>query len=453
MKKGDIISVEAEELIYPREGLAHYQGKKIRIDQALPGQRLQVRVIRNGDKRALAKTLSVEERAPYEKAPLCSFTHFCGGCSFPTVPYETQVRWKGREVLEQLSKNQVQVEEFEGIQGCQRLTGYRNKMEYTFGDEEKGGRPALGMHRKGRYMDIVTVSDCVIAPADFNRIVEGTLAFFTQRGIPFYRKKERTGFQRNLIIRRGERTGELLVNLVSTSQASLDKKAFVDCLLALELDEEICGITHTINDSVSDFVYCDSLEVLWGRGYYREEILGLTFQVSPFSFFQTNTLAAERLYQEALGMIDELEGKRVFDLYCGTGTISQIMALKAKEVVGVEIVEEAVGSARENAALNGLDNCRFVAADVFDALDELKEPPDLMVLDPPRAGILPKTLSKILAYRSPQILYISCNPLTMAQNLAVMQQEGYQVMRLKAYDNFPWTKHIECCCLLQREEA
>jgi 23S rRNA (uracil-5-)-methyltransferase RumA len=195
-------------------------------------------------------------------------------------------------------------------------------------------------------------------------------------------------------------------------------------------------------------VYCDRIRTLWGQDYYYEEILGLKFKVTPFSFFQTNTEAAERLYSYAVGLIPELEGKTVFDLYSGTGTISQIMALRAKKVVGIELVEEAVEAARLNAELNGLTNCEFISGDVFRALDRVEEKPDVIVVDPPRAGILPKALRKILDYRVDTIVYVSCNPRTLAQNLAVMQQEGYRAVSVKTFDNFPFTKHVETVCLL-----
>ena len=450
LKKGDVIEVFVEEQRFPKEGVARYEGKRMKIDQALLGQTLQVRVQKCNDRRMLVRNIAVVKPADYEIEPACSFSDFCGGCTFPTVPYEMQVKMKEKEVLDQLEKNGVFVEEFLGMEGCSRIFGYRNKMEYTFGDQEKGGEPALGMHRKGRFMDIVTVEDCVIAPPDFNKIVERALDLFRSRGIPHYHKNNKTGFQRNLIVRWGEKRGELLVNLVTTSERELDRDAFVKALLDLETEHEIVGITWTINDGIAYFVYCDELHVLWGRGYYMEELLGLQFKVSPFSFFQTNTEAAERLYAGAMEFIDALEGKTVFDLYCGTGTITQIMARKAKLVVGIEIVAEAVEAARENAALNGLDNCKFLAGDVFEMLDQVEEKPDLIVLDPPRAGILPKALRKILDYQVGQIVYISCNPLTMAQNLAVMQEEGYRVKKIKAYDNFPWTKHVECVVLMSR---
>ena len=450
MKKGEIIEVVIESQRFPKEGTAHYDGRRMKVDDALEGQTVNAKILKCSEKKIKVKNVGVVRRADYEITPKCSFSEFCGGCTFPTVPYDMQVKMKDDYVLSLLEDNGIDRNAYIGIEGCERVTEYRNKMEYTFGDCEKGGRPELGMHRKGRYMDIITVSDCVIADSDFNVITQAVLDFFSEEGIPHYNKKEKNGFQRNLIIRKGEKNSELLINIVTTTQYSLNEEKFVNMILGLELKNRVAGITHTFNDNIADFVYCESIKTLWGQDYYIEEILGLKFRVTPFSFFQTNTEAAERLYAYAVGLIEDIKGKTVFDLYCGTGTISQIMAPAAKKVVGIEIVEEAVEAARVNAEINGLDNCEFIAGDVFEALDSVAEKPDVIVLDPPRAGILPKALRKILDYKVDTMVYISCNPLTMAGNLAVMQQEGYEVKSIKAFDNFPGTKHTECVCLLSK---
>ena len=450
MKKGDVLRIKIEGQRYPNEGIARFDNRKVKVDGALEGQTVDVRVLKSGEKRIKVKNIGIVERAPYEIEPNCSFSDVCGGCTFPTLPYERQVEMKRQEVLDQLAKNEVEYGEFLGIEPCPKITEYRNKMEFTFGDYEIGGKPQLGMHKKGRFMDVITVSDCVIADRDFQQIVKATLEFFEDAGIPHYHKKDHSGYQRNLIVRKSEKHRQLLVNLVTATGYEMDEDAYVEKLRSLSLNNEIVGITHTFNDRVADSVYCDSIKTLWGQDYYYEEILGLKFKVTPFSFFQTNTEAAERLYDYAVGLIPELEGKTVFDLYSGTGTISQIMALRAKKVVGIELVEEAVEAARVNADLNGLSNCEFIAGDVFKALDEVSEKPDVIVVDPPRAGILPKALRKILDYRVDTIVYVSCNPLTLAQNLAVMEQEGYRVESVKAFDNFPFTKHIETVVLMSR---
>ncbi|MDF2653768.1 MAG: rlmD [Bacillota bacterium] len=384
---------------------------------------------------------------------ICKHNENCGGCIYQGMPYQDQIILKGKEVMRLLEEKKVAYEKNMGIEGSPKRTEYRNKMEYTFGNEEKNGEMTLGMHKKGRFMSIITVDECQLVDPDFNKILRATLDHCKQKGYPFYHKKSHQGLLRNLIIRKGENTKELLVNIVTTTQQEFDDAAFAETIRSLALENTLVGILHTYNDNVADFVYCDRMETLWGRDYYMEELLGLKFKVSAFSFFQTNILAIEKLYTEALALIREPEGKTVFDLYCGTGTITQTLALRAGKAIGVEIVEEAVEAARENAKLNGLENCEFIAGDVLKVLDDLAEKPDVIVLDPPRVGVHPKALEKIVNYGVNQIVYISCNPKTLVENLSFMQYYGYQVKTVKAFDNFPNTKHIECVCLLQKQST
>ncbi len=380
----------------------------------------------------------------------CPAAGLCGGCSYQGVSYEDQLKNKEGEVRGFLRAAGIDPGLLIGIEPCPVRFGYRNKMEYSFGDEYKGGELQLGMHKKGSFMSVIDASSCMIVPEDFNVLVRRTLQFCLEKSYTHYNKKFHTGLMRNLILRRGVRTGQLLVNIVTCSCGEFDEQGFADMINASPLESEVCGILHTVNDMPSDAVNISGLRVLQGNDFYMEEVLGLRFKVGAFSFFQTNVEAAERLYKDALGLIPGIEGKTVYDLYCGTGTISQAMALKARRVYGVEIVEEAVNAARINAALNCLDNCVFVADDVQNALDRLEEKPDVIVVDPPRSGITPKALAKILAYGVPQILYISCNPKTLAENLRAAALNGYRPVSLRAYDNFPFTRHTECICLLEK---
>lgn len=381
---------------------------------------------------------------------ICPHSEFCGGCIHQGVPYEKQLAAKEAEVLKLLEAKGVKPEKIDTIEGCPSQYEYRNKMEYTFGDFVKDGEMTLGMHRKKSFMSIVTVDQCQLVDPDFNMILDSVLRFAIDRGYKAYNKKSHKGLMRNLIIRKGVRTGQLLVNIVTSSEEGFDEEGFVNMLRGLTLQNTIVGVLRTFNDSLADAVICDRLETLWGRDYYEEEILGLKFKVSAFSFFQTNVEAVERLYTEALDLVESFDGKSVFDLYCGTGTISQILALKAKDVLGIELVEEAVDAARINAEGNGLTNCRFLAGDVFEALQTVSEKPDVIVVDPPRVGIQPKALDKIIAYGVKEIVYISCNPKTLVENLKYMDYYGYKCKYLKPFDNFPMTKHTECICLLEK---
>ncbi len=386
---------------------------------------------------------------------LCPHDEFCGGCIYQGMSYEEQLKTKETDVSFLLKKNNVTPDKADPIEGCPSQYAYRNKMEYTFGDLVKDGETTLGMHKKGHFMSIITVDHCQLVHPDFNVILRATLDFVNEMGYPKYNKKSHTGLMRNLIVRRGVNTGEILVNIVTASDEAsgsrFDNMAYADMILGLKLENNVVGVLRTDCDTLADAVVPDRVTAIWGRDYYTEELLGLKFKVSAFSFFQTNVEAVTRLYSEALALIPGIEGKRVFDLYCGTGTISQIMALKAREVLGVEIVEEAVQAARENAALNGLSNCEFFAGDVYKVLEGQDfEKPDVIVVDPPRAGIQEKALDKIISYGVDEILYISCNPKTLAMNLAYFEYYGYHTVYLKPFDNFPFTKHTECICLLSK---
>lgn len=383
----------------------------------------------------------------------CLLSGICGGCVYQGVPYSEQTAVKEREVLDLLGNNHIKCDNFEGIEPAPSVTAYRNKMEYTFGDMEKGGPMTLGMHKSRSFMSIVNTDGCMLVDSDFNIIRKSVLDFCTEHGYAQYNKKRHNGLLRNLIIRKGERTGELLICIVTAGAPEFDEEGFCRMLLALQLRNRIVGIMHTVNDNIADKVTNEETRVLYGRDYYNEKIMGLDFKVNIFAFFQTNISAVERLYTEALAMIDDVTDKTVFDLYCGTGTITQTLALKAKKAVGVEISADAVRSAHMNAALNHLDNCEFIEGDVLKVLDTINEKPDVLVLDPPRAGIHYKVLPKLMSYGVEQILYISCNPKTLAPNLAFMQEHGYRVKRVKAYDNFPFTSHVETVVLLTRQNT
>ncbi len=383
---------------------------------------------------------------------ICRDSNVCGGCVYQGVPYEEQLKNKAGEVKGLLDKKDIRYGEFFDIEPSPNRYHYRNKMEYTFGDMEKNGPTTLGMHKKKHFMSIITVEQCQLVHVDFNTILRGVLDFVIERGYSHYHKKNHRGLMRHLIVRRGVRTGEILVNVVTSSEEGFDEDAFVEMIKQLPLENKVVGILRTINDRLADAVYCDELRVLDGRDYYMEEILGLKFKVSAFSFFQTNVEAVEKLYSYGLELIDDFSNKTAFDLYCGTGTITQTLAKKAKKVIGIELVEEAVEAAKVNAELNGLDNCEFIAGDVFEVLKTVEEKPDVIVVDPPRMGIKPDALDKIIGYGVDQIVYISCNPKTLVENLYYMQYYGYDVISVKPFDNFAGTKHCEAVALLQKRK-
>ena len=400
----------------------------------------------------MGKYMTSKQSFNIDSKPICPHSEFCGGCKYQGVEYSEQIAEKESTARGYfVEKGAPKPAKWDEIQPAESgIYEYRNKMEFTFGDLVKGGELTLGMHKKGHFMSIVTVDECQLVSRDFREILKYTLEFAHAMGYEKYNKKTHTGLLRNLIIRRGIRTGELLINIVTSTQSEFDEEKFVKGLLALEIDDKIVGILRTFNDNIADAVNPELVKTLWGRVYYMEKISGLDFKVSAFSFFQTNVEAAEKLYEDAVGLIDDLDGKLVFDLYCGTGTISQLLARKADHVVGVELVEEAVASARENAAMNGLDNCEFITGDVYKVLEDYHKKPDLIVVDPPRMGMSEKAVEKIMSYGVPQILYVSCNPKTLAINLKQFEAGGYEPVYCKLYDNFPMTNHLEVVALLSK---
>jgi len=386
-----------------------------------------------------------------ESFNVCSKKEECGGCSYQGVSYEDQLKNKEGEVKGLLKAAGLSTDLLLGIKPCPHQYSYRNKMEYTFGNPNKDAPIALGLHKKKSFISIVETDNCQIVPEDFNVILRATISFVREKGYEFYHKRFHTGLMRSLILRKGFRTNEILINIVTSRAGEFDEEGYLALIQSLKLESKVIGVLHTLNDNVSDVVQCEELKVLYGRAYYEEIIMGLKFKVGAFSFFQTNVEAAERLYEDALSLIDDLNGKTVYDLYCGTGTITQAMALKAKKAIGVEIVKEAIETAKMSAEINGLTNCQFIADDVQNALSSITDKPDVIVVDPPRSGIFPKALMQILSYGVKQIIYISCNPKTLVENLRAAKMVGYTPKQITAYDNFPFTKHTECICLLEKE--
>lgn len=442
---GNIIRVD-----FPNKGILQIEDEKVSIKNTLPGQKVSFVVNKARKGKSEGRLIEVLEKSPLETTePGCIHFGPCGGCTYQTIPYETQLTMKAEQVKRLLDVVCSEYK-FEEIKGSPNQWEYRNKMEFSFGDEIKDGPLALGLHKRGSFHDIITTSDCQIVDSDYNQILTSVLEYFGNLGITFYKKLSHVGYLRHLLVRKAVKTGEILINLVTSTQwVSKETETVVldelkNRLMELKLAGSIVGLLHTYNDSPADIVQSDRTDILYGQDYFYEEILGLKFKISTFSFFQTNSLGAEVLYSTAREFIGETKDKLIFDLYSGTGTIAQLLAPVAGKVIGVEIVEEAVKAAKENAALNGLANCEFIAGDVLKVIDNIKEKPDLIVLDPPRDGIHPKALEKISdSIRAPKIVYISCKPTSLARDLVVLQEKGYKVERACCVDMFPNTVHIE----------
>ncbi|MGN0400532.1 MAG: 23S rRNA (uracil(1939)-C(5))-methyltransferase RlmD [Blautia sp.] len=461
MKKGEIYQGRIEKIDFPNKGKVTVEDKTVIVKNGIPGQTVRFLINKKKGKRMEGRLLEVLEKSLLEtREPVCSIFPQCGGCMYQTMRYEDQLEMKKNQVKDLLDQalicggqtdvNGMPDYVFEGIKGSPHEFAYRNKMEFSFGDEYKDGPLALGLHKKGSTYDVLNAFDCKLVHEDMTKILKCVAEYFKARNVSFYKKMQHTGYLRHLLLRRANTTGEILVNLVTTSQEDSDLLPLKDELLALPLEGKIVGFLHIINDGLSDMVRSDETRILYGQDYFYEEILGLKFKVTPFSFFQPNSYGAEVLYRTAREYIGDTKDKVVFDLYSGTGTISQILSPVAKEVIGVEIVEEAVVAAGENAALNGITNCRFIAGDVLKIIDEISEKPDIIVLDPPRDGIHPKALPKIIDYGVDKIVYISCKPTSLARDLEIFIQNGYQVEKCVCVDQFCQTVHVETVCCLHR---
>ncbi|SEF88126.1 23S rRNA (uracil-5-)-methyltransferase RumA [Caloramator fervidus] len=447
MKKGEIYEVEIKDVLFPNKGISYVNEKAVYIKNAVPGQKVKIKIIKNKKDYAEGIILEVLKKASNEINPPCSVFGLCGGCSYQNLPYEFQLKLKEEQVKKLLNGEKIKYD-FLGIEKSPLEFGYRNKMEFTFGEDNN--KLSLGLHKKGKFYEVITTNNCKIVHEDFNKILDSTLLYFSQENIPYYNKKNHEGFLRHLVLRRAFRTNQILVNIVTTSQLNFDLSEYAKILLSLNLQSKIVGILHTINDSISDVVQSDKTQVLYGNDYIIEEILGLKFKITAFSFFQTNSYGAEKLYSIVRDFAGDTKNKVIFDLYSGTGTIAQIMAPVAKKVIGIEIVEEAVYAAKENAKLNNLENCEFIAGDVLKKVDELKIKPDIIILDPPRDGIHPKAINKIINFKAPKIVYVSCKPTSLARDLKIFVENGYEVKKVKCVDMFPHTPHIETVALIER---
>lgn len=456
MKKGQELIGFVTEVNFPNKAIVETEEGKVTCKNGLPGQKVRVRVLKLRKGKPEAVILEVVEPAKEAVKAQCPHFGICGGCTYLTMKYEDELKLKEQQVKKLLD---TVLEDgtytWEGIKGSPVFEGYRNKMEFSFGDEYKDGPLSLGMHKRGSMFDVLLTDSCYICDSDYRAILSATRDYWADKGFKFYHKMRHEGFLRHLLVRKGKHTGEIMVALVTTSEAEPDLAEYRDLLLGLKLEGKIVSILHTVNDSVSDVVKSDRTDILYGRDYIEETLLGLKFKISEFSFFQTNSLGAEVLYDTVRDFVGNLSSngipdKTVFDLYSGTGTITQLVSAVAKKVIGVEIVEEAVEAAKVNAEINGITNCDFLCGDVLKVIDEVEDKPDFIILDPPRDGIHPKALPKILDYGVDNIVYVSCKATSLIRDLEIIKESGYRVVRAACVDQFPWTANVETIVLLSR---
>jgi 23S rRNA (uracil1939-C5)-methyltransferase len=439
--RGDELELTIDSLAHGGNGVARLEGYVVFVAGAVPGDR--VRAVVGKSKRAYAEARAVEilEPSPDRIAPVADHP----GAPWQVLPYERQLEVKASQVREALERiGKLSGVELEPIVPAVEPWRYRNKLEYSFGTGE-AGELVLGFHAPGRWDEIVPMDDCLLASERSNELREQVLAWARVQGLSAWDRREQRGLLRNLVIREGRRTGELQVRLV-TSPGRIDTDSLIE---AVRCD----GLFWTRQEQMGETTAGGETVLLNGTPQLRERIRGLDFLVSPEAFFQTNTEMAERLYEVAAEFAQLRGHERVFDLYCGIGTIGLTLAARAREVIGVEIVEPAVADAIENARLNDVLNARFYAGDIRLAMRDLVEQagrPDVAVVDPPRAGLSQKVVRRILEAQPSRIVYVSCNPTTLAPNAAQMVEAGYRLVRVRPVDMFPQTPHIESVALLER---
>ncbi len=450
MKKREIIEIKVVDIDFAGEGFGFFDGEKISFKGGIPGQILRVMIKKIRKNRIEGKILSVVEHSPLETEKICNHFGVCGGCTTLPMAYDEQIQLKARQLQKLFQEyNHPELSDI-AVLPCASSYEYKNKMEFTFGNEAKDAPLALGMHMKTKSGSITTVDSSMLVDADYRMILTETVNYFASKELPFYRILPHDGYLRHLVVRKGHNTGEILINLVTTSQIQFDLTEYVQKILDLPTNAKIVGILHTINDSLSDAVICDELKILYGQDYLTEELLDVKFKISPFSFFQTNTQGAELLYSEVLKLLQDCQDKVLFDLYSGTGTIGILASKKVKQVIGVEIIEEAVIAANENCSANNIHNAKYIAGDVKEVVSSLAEKPDIIILDPPRSGMHQKAIDDVLSFGAKEIIYVSCNPKAFAVELSKFKNHGYKVQKAIGVDQFPNTPHVETICLLSK---
>ena len=455
MKKRPTKEIKISEMKYPNLSIGYDEnGRRVEFKGGILGQTINVKTGKKNKERIRAKYINLIEESKLENArEYCPHAGVCGGCAYQKIPYETELMLK-HDMIKTLFKDSGIT--YDGNVKINRSTvtkGYRNKMEYTFGDAVKGGPLILGLHRQRRFYEIVDCYDCNIVDDDFNKIRAGVQKYFREKNTDFYHKTTKEGLLRHLVVRKAHHTGQIMVILVTSSDDSFDDirlRLFMHMLLDLDLDGRIFSIYHVLNDSLADAVIPEKIKLIYGKEYITEEMLGLSFKISPFSFFQPNVFTAEKLYQKAFDLAEIDSSMNVLDLYSGTGTITQLMATVANTATGIEIVEEAVDKARENAKLNDLNNVNFLCGDVLEEIEKVGDKYDVVILDPPRAGISPASLDKILNIDCKKFVYISCNPKSQMDNLKVFLENGYEIKDYEIFDQFPNSRHLEAIALLER---
>lgn len=468
-RKGSELALLVDKLVFGGKALSRLDGFVVLMDRALPGQRVRVRITKKKANYAEAQVLEVLERSPHEVEPACAHFGVCGGCLWQDLDYAQQLAWKHCHVSECLLApgNPVDFPILE-VTPSPVLYGYRNKMEFTFSahrwlssDEVACSNVsydrsfALGLHVRGRYDRVFDVHDCRLESTESMAVVDILRRAAKESGLAPYHIRTHQGAWRFVVVREAKKTGQRLVHLITADVPEVHRAVE---RVARELESQgppVTTFVHSVNRTRAQVAQGEDSRVLWGAGAIEEHVGRLRFRISAQSFFQTNTLGAEKLYGAVLESAGLTGTETVWDLYCGTGSIALTLAGQARTVTGFELVEEAVADAYQNAALNGVDNCRFFAGDLKDvlrhhSLDVFGGQPDVIVTDPPRSGMHPKVVKALLELAPRRIVAVSCNPSTLARDLLGLSH-AYRVHSVQPFDLFPHTPHIECVVRLDRQ--
>jgi 23S rRNA (uracil1939-C5)-methyltransferase len=468
-RKGSELELTIEKLALGGPALARVEGFVVFVERAIPGQRVRVRIVRKKRQFAMARVIELQEQSPHWVAPFCPHFGTCGGCSWQDLAYEQQLHWKRQQVVESL-------QHLAGIKdttvhpavASPVLTGYRNKMEFTFSPRHWHETPpdpmqacqtseplALGLHVRGFHDAILNLRTCLLSSPEAASIMVNTRSWCQQNGLPAYSTKGHEGFWRFLVIREAKTTQDMLVHVITSSQGD---PGVVSELVRYLLVQHPCvtSVVHSVSDSKAQVAMGEHSRCLHGPGFIEEQLHHVRYRISAHSFFQTNTLGANHLYDSILRLGQFTGGETVWDLYCGTGSIALFIAAHVRRVIGFELSPDAVADARQNCELNAIDHCSFVCGDMKDmarSLDTTKDgggAPDVVITDPPRAGMHPHVTKALLDLAPPIIIAVSCNPATLARDLQILL-ERYRVDEIQPFDMFPHTPHIECVVKLTRQ--
>ncbi len=442
MKRGEALTVAIERLAPDGDGIVVIDGRAIHVKGAVPGDVAKIRIQSLKRESAKAAVEGLDSTSvPRIEAP-CPHFGSCGGCRWQDIPYPEQCRLKTgliRDILGNIPGMETPADI--PLVPSPDVFHYRNKMEFSFDSPPGSGEIHLGLHERGKFDRVFDVADCRLLSARSNEIVRAVRAFAVERGVTIYGFKSHRGLFRFLVVREGKLTGETMIVIVTSGEEFMEEEAFA-AMIQSEFPDTV-SLVRGINRTAGSVAACRERTLLSGSEFIHERIGDLTFAISPDSFFQTNSRQALSLY-ETVGEFSGLDGGgHLLDLYCGTGTIGIFLSHRADRVTGVEISEDAIRDARMNAGPNGADNCTFIAGGVEDILDERLGSFDVVVCDPPRAGIHPKAMSALLRMRIPRLVYVSCNAGAIPRDLEMLAMAGYRIRDVRVFDMAPHTPHVE----------